>query len=607
MHNTDQSIKQSLRLLLSAGKPYMIPKYQRHFAWGVQEAEDLFEDIESTDANSQNFLGTMILEEDKNETKVVDGQQRITVLSLLIITIRNKASKLDGGEKLANAMSDYIVFTDDNGDENGFRIQPSKKIDLIFKYLASPEWDKQKPENQFPDKINGKQIKRQVKKLKPIFESFEESLEKFTLEQLKEFNKKVLNSYFYTFRVSNVEESMQLFERINARGLRLEVSDLIKTYLFQKDHPNMEEQWNNVEEVAGESPTKLLKHFYYTQGGHVTKRELFKKIKKLEQEDDLLRKIVDFSSFYKGANITGSDANSSKNDLKDYISLKESDWLIRNETKLTEYFSSLISLKSFGVAQHLPLAYGMLNAAIRVHSINNDKNCYDVLIKLTKNLEHFHFTNTVVCKKGGNEVENLYAEYAKEFTTLSSHNNCTDTRFREIANELNDKLSSKFVDLPKFIEHFIDLDDSDEILFYVFDRLNNRDLEKKRSLTYDQQRTDIYRPFEKRIQRKEYTIEHIFPQNHEDSTKLQLIPNIGNLVVIKQGDNSKLSNKSPKEKFEYINKHLTHTHFKLPMITELIKDFGGKVEYWDDALIEQRAKLLAEVLYTQVLKLSKFK
>jgi hypothetical protein len=267
----------------------------------------------------------------------------------------------------------------------------------------------------------------------------------------------------------------------------------------------------------------------------------------------------------------------------------------------------LISLKSFGVAQHLPLAYGMLNAAIRVHSINNDKHSYDVLIKLTKNLEHFHFTNTVICKKGGNEVETLYAKYAKEFTTLSSHNNCTDARFREIANELNDELSSRFADLPKFIENFIDLDDSDEIIFYVFDRLNNRDLEKKRSLTYDQQRTDIYRPFEKKIQRKEYTIEHIFPQNHEDSTKLQLIPNIGNLVIIKQGDNSKLSNKSPKEKFEYINNHLTHTHFKLPMITELIKDFGGKVECWDDALIEQRAKLLAEVLYTQVLKLSKFK
>jgi uncharacterized protein with ParB-like and HNH nuclease domain len=292
MHNTDQSIKQSLRSLLSTGKPYMIPKYQRHFTWGVQEAEELFQDIESTDANSQNFLGTMILEEDKNETKVVDGQQRITVLSLLIIAIRNRASKIDDGKKLANAMSDYIVFTDDNGDENGFRIQPSKKIDLIFKHLASPEWDKQKPENQFPDKINGKQIKRQVKKLKPIFESFEESLQKFTLEELKEFNKKVLSSYFYTFRVSNVEESMQLFERINARGLRLEVSDLIKTYLFQKDHPNMEEQWNNVEEVAGESPTKLLKHFYYTQGGHVTKRELFKKIKKLDQEDDLLENFI---------------------------------------------------------------------------------------------------------------------------------------------------------------------------------------------------------------------------------------------------------------------------------------------------------------------------
>lgn len=601
-------VQLTLKLLLSAGKPYVIPRYQRHFAWGVKEAEELFEDIDSTDTSLHNFLGTMILKEHKEKIEVVDGQQRLTVLSLLLIAIRNKAVKITNGGNLANAMSGYIVFKDDNGDENGFRIYPSEKIDTIFRHLASPEWDKKDPEDQFPDKIDNKQIKRQVKKIQPIFKSFEESLEDFTLEQLQKFNQKVLNSYFYTFRVSNDEESMQLFERINARGKHLEVSDLIKTYLFQKTHPNIEELWNSVEEVAGESPTKLLKHFYYTQGGHVTKASLFAKIKKLEPEDNLLKNLIDFSRFYKGANITSSDANSSKNDLREYINLQDSDWLIKNEAKFTEYFSSLISLKSFGVTQHLPLAYGMLNAAIKVHSLNPDKHCYDILLKLTKNIEHYHFANTAICQQGGNKVETLYAGFAMEFTQLSTKSDCTDIKFRELANKLNDKLSSKFVNLTEFTQAFIkNLDDSDDLIFYVFDRLNNRDLEKKRSLTYDQERTDIYRPFEKKIHRKLYTIEHIFPQNPRQPPTLQLIPSIGNLVIIKQGDNSKLSNKLPKDKFEYIKNNLTLTQFKLPMITELLLDFEAKVEGWDDILIEQRAKLLAEVLYSQVLTFNKFK
>jgi hypothetical protein len=250
----------------------------------------------------------------------------------------------------------------------------------------------------------------------------------------------------------------------------------------------------------------------------------------------------------------------------------------------------------------------MLNAAIKVHSLNPNKHCYDILLKLTKNIEHYHFANTAICQQGGNKVETIYARFAMEFTQLSTQSDCTDIKFREIANKLNDKFLYEFVNLTEFTQAFIkNLDDSDDLIFYVFDRLNNRDLEKKRSLRYDQERTDIYRPFEEKIHRKLYTIEHVFPQNPEKPTTLQLIPNIGNLVIIKQGDNSKLSNKLPKDKFEYIKKHLTLTQFKLPTITELLNDFESKVEQWDDSLIEQRAKLLAEVLYSQVLTFNKFK
>ena len=48
--------KEDLRTLLSAAKPYYLPKYQRHFAWGVKQAEELFDDIQSANENSENFL-----------------------------------------------------------------------------------------------------------------------------------------------------------------------------------------------------------------------------------------------------------------------------------------------------------------------------------------------------------------------------------------------------------------------------------------------------------------------------------------------------------------------------------------------------------------------
>ena len=65
---------------------YVVPIYQRNYAWGAMEIEQLIEDIDSSidDSNKNYFLGNLIVNQtDNNVYEVIDGQQRLTTLFLL--------------------------------------------------------------------------------------------------------------------------------------------------------------------------------------------------------------------------------------------------------------------------------------------------------------------------------------------------------------------------------------------------------------------------------------------------------------------------------------------------------------------------------------------
>ena len=145
MSQSPENVKQTLLSVLQPGKKYIIPTYQRPFTWGLQEARELFEDIESSEQNMLNFLGTMIFQEEKDEgLKVVDGQQRLTTLTLLIIAIRNRATKIntDESKRMSGMMSSYVIFSDPiSGAVSGYRIIPSNKVGKLFNHIADPKWD----------------------------------------------------------------------------------------------------------------------------------------------------------------------------------------------------------------------------------------------------------------------------------------------------------------------------------------------------------------------------------------------------------------------------------------------------------------------------------
>lgn len=105
MSTTIEVNKQTVKQLLETGKKknFVIPEYQRPYAWTADQIQTLFDDLveytessESSDSSEEStyFLGTIVAYEKNNEQEIIDGQQRITSLFLLLRAIYSKLTSM---------------------------------------------------------------------------------------------------------------------------------------------------------------------------------------------------------------------------------------------------------------------------------------------------------------------------------------------------------------------------------------------------------------------------------------------------------------------------------------------------------------------------------
>ncbi len=78
---------EDLKELLGNGKTYSVPRYQRDYSWKQEHWEDLWEDLCGLDQQtSDHYMGAIVLQaEDRKTFKIIDGQQRVTTLSIFVL------------------------------------------------------------------------------------------------------------------------------------------------------------------------------------------------------------------------------------------------------------------------------------------------------------------------------------------------------------------------------------------------------------------------------------------------------------------------------------------------------------------------------------------
>ena len=95
----------TFRKLIGNGLTYRIPRFQRDYSWDTEQWEDLWADIISTlknDEDSSHYMGYLVLQStDDKSFDVIDGQQRLTTTTLIVLAILKNIQRLiNAGKKI---------------------------------------------------------------------------------------------------------------------------------------------------------------------------------------------------------------------------------------------------------------------------------------------------------------------------------------------------------------------------------------------------------------------------------------------------------------------------------------------------------------------------
>lgn len=559
-----------------------VPKYQRNFDWGKSEVFEMMTDLKaSVGVESPMFLGTFVFDVSAGkEIKIVDGQQRITSFTLLLIACRQHANKLKF-YNLAQEIQKKISFTDETtGEMISERVLVSSSIADVFKYISDESWD-----GIFPSKIGNKQVKRQSNKLKSLYLFMLEEICGFNKNELSDFLKVVYSTFVIQIDIEDELEAFDIFERTNARGLSLNVADLLKNYLYSScdEEEYVDEKWKDIAVNAGGTLQRMLKYFWVSRFGYVSKRDLYRKLKQYGKSDgakNLADGIYNFSFYY------AAIQSDNEKVIKEWLEKESCESIYSNKGYLELVASSFMGLNHFKITQHLPLIYSIFNAFKKTPMNGKETKLF---LRIIQDIESYHFINNQICDRVGNEIEKPYAEFSQKFWETDN--------FISVGNKFLKLLKDKIASKEEFETRFVELDYQSMSLSdfcYIFNRINNYDLKPSEWVK-------IYDP-DRSILQHNYNTEHFLPQNPDykvSAEDMDTVDNIGNLFVISRHTNSRLQNKPPKEKIAL----LKDRGKKFRYVCDFIDQFEKSNLVWGRKEIKTRATELAKLSYEYAWKI----
>lgn len=294
-----EPVKQKVKDVLHSSDRLEVPVYQRKFEWRESEAVELIEDLSSNNDSKGTFLGTIILKrtsETDEVYEIVDGQQRLTTLSILYLALRMSLGTGGLRENIG-----FMLFTINDDNESQPVLKPSPSIKRLYNYIMHEDWD-----GKFPEKLDGKGVLREIKKLKPIYEVFRKYIDPKVddTDWAKKLYNRINNSYFITLRAYEDDDIYEIFERSNARGLQLGLGDLLRNFVASNQEDGVFEAWQDISESADNSLPKILKYFIVSRYGYTPKLDVYKRIKSYvgdnssQSLEKFLKELAEFTSFF---------------------------------------------------------------------------------------------------------------------------------------------------------------------------------------------------------------------------------------------------------------------------------------------------------------------
>lgn len=291
---------ESFRKLLGNGNVYLVPPFQRDYSWEEDNWQDLWFDLLALDGDDSHYMGYAVLQDVGDERfHIIDGQQRFATLSIVVLAalkileewsergIEPELNK-QRGEELRRT---FIGYKSPSSLTTTPKLSLNKNNDDFFQsYLLRLR----NPSNK--SKLRPSQLQ-----LWKAFEYFHKALSQHFKDRevgadLADFvEKRVGNSLvFTTIQVADDQSAFKVFETLNARGVKLSSTDLLKNYLFSVVHgtspadlPEVERQWHHINiRLEDEDFTTFLRHYWNSKHPLARKAGLFREIKKGVKERD---------------------------------------------------------------------------------------------------------------------------------------------------------------------------------------------------------------------------------------------------------------------------------------------------------------------------------
>lgn len=267
---------------------FRVPAYQRSYAWEAEHIEALLADINDAIKGKEKeyFLGSIVVTGPVDRRyEVVDGQQRLTTVSLLISAIRDKFRSDQDQEAETSIRNDFLANVDRKTKEREPKLVLNEVDNELYQELIDD--GSAIDRGRFP-----RQSHRRLLDSADLIRKYIENLcvqSKDSEEVLHEWLD-YLESNLKVILVTAPDDSnaFVIFETLNDRGLELAISDLLKNYLFHRSGDKIAETKNRwltmvaTLESASDDPliVTFLRHFAMSKYGLVREKELFGIIKK---------------------------------------------------------------------------------------------------------------------------------------------------------------------------------------------------------------------------------------------------------------------------------------------------------------------------------------
>lgn len=544
----------------SSGCQFVIPVYQRNYTWTAgKEVAQYLEDLTNVLSGDQknHFLGILIyldtpLDSFTREFSVIDGQQRLTTTFIILYAIKALLKEAGDLDSIKNLEGQYLTNPFASTDKVKYKLKPLVADDEVYQKIVEEKFD-EIGESESNVYTNYLYVIGRLRELIKAGHTANDIL--MALNKL----------YVVCVPVSEDDNAQKIFESINATGVKLTASDLIRNFILMDLQSDVQEQyykdyWKKIEEyISGDS--KKLESFF--------RMYIAVKTKGLPNKSALYR---DFVSWFKDSEY---DTKSLLEDIVLYANvyytiyrrdLGELDSAIRESIK--EFRRSLSEMPAPALMEFYVLYKDQKINEATLNSLIELINCYLIRRALcdfdTSSITRMFptFVRDVLAECNG-KYDNIYDIAAKHLVTKNAGNAMnmpTDTQMRDIISKAN------MYNLRTTLRVF-------------FDKLELKDNPAP-------------------VQLDKLSVEHIMPQSMpaawlkdlqiDEETYQYNLHRLGNLTLAAKPDNSAMGDKL----WEYKNNILKKTsHLKinekiLAMPKWTVDDINDRTTELIDKMIE---------------------